>query len=257
VANRRNSNNSKKKKAITLSEIKDMFIRHKKEIEILFKEQEKVFVDLLSDNLKIINARLDNAETKTLDCDQRIHLLENDIKDLKESLNFYEHLIDQKVKAASDSKDFESPYNITILNEKCRISEDRSRRSNLRIDGIPENVNETWDETEQKVQNLLCVNLGVKGVEIERAHRVGFKKETRSRTIILKLLRFKDKSNILKETRKLKGLNIYVNEDFSQETASIRRKLFSEAKERKLNGENVIVRYDKLIILKNVYNNSK
>ncbi|XP_065645797.1 uncharacterized protein LOC136076251 [Hydra vulgaris] len=101
------------------------------------------------------------------------------------------------------------------------------------------------------------VNLGVKGVEIERAHRVGFRKEARSRTIILKLLRFKDKSNILKETRKLKGRNIYANEDFSQETARIRRKLFSEAKVRKLNGENVIVRYDKLIILKNVYNNSK
>nr|XP_047135285.1 uncharacterized protein LOC124812530 [Hydra vulgaris] len=154
---------------------------------------------------------------------------------------------DQKIKAA---KEIETPNIINIFNEKCRISEDRSRRNNLRIVGIPENANESWDETEEKVQNLLCNKLGVKGIEIERAHRVGPKKEAQSRTIILKLLRFKDKSNILKETHKLKGLSIYVNEDFSQETASLRKKLFTEAKKRKSKEENVIVRYDKLIILK-------
>ncbi|XP_065672153.1 uncharacterized protein LOC136089978 [Hydra vulgaris] len=104
---------------------------HKKEIRTLFKEQEKVFVDLLSDNLKIVNTRQDDIETKTLDCTKKIHLLENDIKDLKESLNFHEHLIDQKEVIGKNKQDHgntKSKYVFTedertVINERKVIAE--------------------------------------------------------------------------------------------------------------------------------------
>ncbi|XP_065678091.1 uncharacterized protein LOC136093101 [Hydra vulgaris] len=134
--------------------------------------------------------------------------------------------------------------------KKNRILEDRSRRNNLRIEGITENVNKTWEETEDKVLKLFSKTLEVNEVEIERAHRIGYEKDGKTRTIILKLLRFKDKAKILKEAHRLKGLNIYINEDYSRETSIIRKKLFSEAKLRRENGENVDVRYDKIIKLK-------
>ena len=44
------------------------------------------------------------------------------------------------------------------------------------------------------------------------------------------LRNFKDKENILKNCRKLKGTNIFVSEDFSQETLEHRRELWKEVK---------------------------
>ena len=36
---------------------------------------------------------------------------------------------------------------------------DRSRRNNLHFDGLTENPNETWDDCEQKLQEVLFNNL--------------------------------------------------------------------------------------------------
>ena len=54
---------------------------------------------------------------------------------------------------------------------------------------------------------------------IERAHRTKRnykdKDKKRPRTIVLRLANFKDKSIILKNVNKLKGSDVYINEDFS------------------------------------------
>ena len=47
------------------------------------------------------------------------------------------------------------------LEEKNRKLEDRSRRNNLRIDGVPENEYETWEQTEAKVKSLVKEKLGI------------------------------------------------------------------------------------------------
>ena len=47
------------------------------------------------------------------------------------------------------------------LKEQLRIQEDRSRRNNVRFDGIPETENETWEETETKLRKFLYDELGI------------------------------------------------------------------------------------------------
>ncbi|XP_065667934.1 uncharacterized protein LOC136088184 [Hydra vulgaris] len=142
------------------------------------------------------------------------------------------------------------------MKEKQRNLEDRSRRNNLRIDGIDENGQESWGNSEEKVYAFFWQNLGLKNIEIERAHRTGLKKDGRPRTIVLNLQKYKDKIRILKESHRLKGTNCFINEDFSRETVVIRKKLFAEVKQRRSNGENVSVRYDKIVYLnKNFENN--
>ncbi|XP_065665636.1 uncharacterized protein LOC136087058 [Hydra vulgaris] len=143
----------------------------------------------------------------------------------------------------AEKNENESP--IKNISKKSRILEDRSRRNNLRIEGITESINETWDEIEDKALKLFSNTLKVNEVEIDRAHRTGYKKEGRPRNIIMKLLRYKDKVKILKEAHCLKGLNIYINEDYSRETTIIRKKLFIEAKQRREKGENVGIRQEK------------
>ncbi|XP_065684224.1 uncharacterized protein LOC136096636 [Hydra vulgaris] len=232
----------------TLSEIKkmlkEMFINFKKEMqnqtEALLKQQEKNVLDIISGNTKIINNRLDKIENILTENISKIKILEKDVADVKLSLNFQENLIDQKVAACHNSFEKELTC-LQLLKNQQRNVDDRTRRDNLRIDGLPENDKETWSQTEEKGKIFLEKNLGLLGIDIKRAHRTGIKKDNRSRSIVMKLKSYKDKMKILKETNRLKGSNIYVNEDFSKMTVDIRKKLFAEVKERRLKGENLAV----------------
>ena len=110
------------------------------------------------------------------------------------------------------------------IRDKLTELEDRSRRNNIRIDGIAEEPGETWEECERKVHRLLSEELDINDVVIERAHRVKAyshekknSKKLRSRTIVCKLLSFVDKARILKNSHPLRGTTYYVNEDFGKE----------------------------------------
>ena len=62
---------------------------------------------------------------------------------------------------------------------------------------------------------MLNERLDIKNVEIERGHRAGKKKSrNKASTIVCKLLRFKNKQNILRKAKLLKGTNIFINEDY-------------------------------------------
>ncbi|XP_065680478.1 uncharacterized protein LOC136094467 [Hydra vulgaris] len=96
---------------------------------------------------------------------------------------------------------------------------------------------------------LFNVKLGIeKDIKIERAHRVGLAKLERERTIVLKLRDFEDKKVILENAIKLKGSNIFINEDYSFTTRKIRKELFEQAKLHRQNGHYAKVVYNKLIV---------
>ncbi|XP_065642675.1 uncharacterized protein LOC136090936 [Hydra vulgaris] len=229
---------------------KEMFSEFKRETEAMFKKHEQTVLDIISGNLKIINERLDGIEKNTNENIVKIKKFEKEIVDMAESLNFNEKFIKEQFEHQRNQLENGRIEN-EIFKDKHRKLEDRSRRNNLRIDGLNEDKKETWGQTEEKVHLFFQQQLGIKDIEIERAHRTGQKTDGRSRTIIIKLQRYKDKVKILQESSRLKGTNIFINEDFSLETVSIRKKLFADVKRRRLNGENVSVRYDKIIFFKN------
>ena len=139
------------------------------------------------------------------------------------------------------------------MKNQMRTLEDRNRRNNLRVDGIDENEGETWDQTEAKIQRLLKDKLYFNDtINIERAHRMGKKNgrrdnNDRPRTIIIKLLNYKDKVKILKNAKKLKDTGIYINEDFSVETNEIRKNLKPQMNKARLEGKHAVIVYDRLI----------
>ncbi|XP_065643877.1 uncharacterized protein LOC136075253 [Hydra vulgaris] len=236
--------------SVTLVEVKkmlkEMFLEYRKEMETMLKQQQQIFIDILSANTKIINERLDKVEENSKENANKIKIMVKDIEDIKLSLNFHDEVFDKKLATIhKQNNERVEKENITTqnINEKLRKFEDRSRRNNLRIDGLPESVKETWNETEEKVKLFLVNKLGLNEIEIERAHRNGVRKEGSSRTVIMKLLRYNDKTKILKESYRLKGTKTYINEDFSHETVNIRKRLLAEVKERRNNGENVGLSY--------------
>ena len=124
------------------------------------------------------------------------------------------------------------PDRLEFTERKIVELEDRSRRNNFRVDGITEKENETWDECEQEVQSFIKDKLGIaENIVTERAHQIKKKANSENpgkpRTIVC---RYKDKTNILKNVKKLKGKSIFINEHFSHETMELRKELREKVK---------------------------
>ena len=59
----------------------------------------------------------------------------------------------QKIERIAQVKDIKQVQN--ELKEKLRILEDRSRRDNLHVDGMPEFEEESWDDTVELLNDAL------------------------------------------------------------------------------------------------------
>ena len=195
-----------------------------------FEKQQKNLLNLISGNFDI---------TMT-----EIKKIQSDINELKASLKHTETVLEEKL-AKAEKKVEKLQENINELwdyqvdPERLEFTErkleDQSRRNNLCIDGITENENETWNECEQEVQSLIRDKLGIaENIVIERAHRIKKKGKSENpgkpRTIVCYFLNYKDKINILKNAKKLKGKNIFINEDLPYETMELRKELWGKVK---------------------------
>lgn len=101
------------------------------------------------------------------------------------------------------------------------------------MDRMPETAGETWADSEQKVKEIFKQKLKIqREIEVERAHRTGKldKNRDRPRSVIVKFLRFKDKTAVLNEARNLKSTNIFINEDYTDAVRLKRKELMPKLK---------------------------
>nr|XP_047142193.1 uncharacterized protein LOC124816600 [Hydra vulgaris] len=188
---------------------------------------------------KIGQNRLDMLEKDINNNKCKISNIEKDLCDIKDSLNFQENDISEKISQIKKYYDKE----INSLYKKSIDLENRSRRNNLRIDGLQETPGESWEDCEKAVKDIFKTLLKIPSeVVVERAPRIGQFKENKPRTLVLKLLNYQDKNKILKTVKQLKGTGLYINEDFAQETIYHRRKLWEEVK--KLRSEDTLSAVD-------------
>ena len=207
---------------------------------MLNEQEERItnnFREMLKEEIAKFNERIEKIEHNIIGNKNSIKNLEKEINDIKEGLKFTEDVFDDKISdlhARIDATNKEKDE----LEEQLSVQEDRNRRCNLRIDGMKEYEGETEIELEEKVKKLFKEKLEIeKDIEIQRIHRTGQRYQGKPRTVIFNLLRYKDKVDILKQGRKLKGSKIWINEDFSKRTLNIRKKKLAEIKRRKENGE--------------------
>ncbi|XP_065645515.1 uncharacterized protein LOC136075987 [Hydra vulgaris] len=215
-----------------------------KETERLLKDQEKNFTQIVSGNIKIITDRLDKIENELNVNKVNMKNIEIDLNDVKESLNFQEEKIKEELKQIRKKDDLE----IKNINKKNTDLENRSRRNNIRVDGLKDSPGESWSDCEKSVKKIFTNNLKISTEIIaERAHRVGSYKEDKTpRTIVVKLLNYQDKIKILSSLKNLKGSGIYINEDFAKETMEERKKLWPEVKNLRNQGKYATIKFNKV-----------
>ena len=180
-----------------------------------FKRQQQDILNTISGNFDIQMSEIRELNTK--------------VSDLKQSLEFKKDALEERVNdLKSENEKFKTKkkelYEYQIYPEfvenKLVELEDRSSRCNLRIDGVKETSNETWEKCEEHLETLFKDKLGIEeNIIFERAHGTKSSPEGRRsqpRTIFCKFHNCKDKVKVLQNAKKLKGTNISINEDFSQ-----------------------------------------
>ncbi|XP_049272181.1 protein unc-13 homolog C-like isoform X4 [Rhipicephalus sanguineus] len=136
---------------------------------------------------------------------------------------------------------------VVSLESKLADLEDRNRRNNLIVFGIPETTNESFDELSESVlKGVFTDILEIQVSSAERIHRIGRKQLRKPRPIILKLIDYREKVAVLKNCFKLKGTGFSISEDFSEATRHKRRKLWESTAENRRAGEKVKLIYDKI-----------
>lgn len=98
------------------------------------------------------------------------------------------------------------------------------------------------------VVNLISTKLDIECDNIERCHRLGTRRSDSPRPVIIKLLDFRTKSEILSKASKLKGTDIFINEDFSVRVRQIRKELWQHSADLRKVAKKVRLQYDQLVI---------
>ena len=106
-----------------------------------------------------------------------------------------------------------------------------------------------WEQCEDKIQNIFKEKLGLENIDIERAdHSKGKTSSNKPRTIVYKLLSYKQNKEVLKNVKRLKGNNILINEDFCFETMQRRNELWEEVKRLRSEGQIAFLNYRSIVV---------
>ena len=104
------------------------------------------------------------------------------------------------------------------------------------------------------MQELIEVNSGLTDtIESERCHRISVqtnssKNQIRSRTIICKVTKFKDKQKILKSVKCLKDTGIFIYEDSCKDTMDLRKKLWNKVLEYRKQNKMTYLIYRSIVV---------
>ncbi|XP_070571275.1 uncharacterized protein [Ptychodera flava] len=205
-------------------------------------------------DIKAINNRFETLE-------QRLNNIEDEMDTMKEDID--------EIRNEENSKNPNgSTGNETMQNLKGEIQQlrhdmadfrenhdeliNRSKRCNLVFSGVKQDGAETWEQTEEKVKDIIKGNLEIdRNINFERVHRIlNGPIVNGSKLIVAMFSCFKDKEEVLRKARKLKGTDIYIEQDFSRRTRVKRKKLFALRKKLQEREDiaKTIVTHDKLVV---------
>lgn len=226
-------------------------------VKELLKVQESSIKSFLSVYMDNTNQRLDQIIRTVQDLKNSLEFTQAQFEEFKKSsLSVGEESFKKMTDFADKFQDFstiidEVSLKVNEIDIKADDLENRSRRDNLCFDGVPESTNESWQNSEDKIKEIISSKLGIEtgNYTIERAHRVGRARNSSSkpRPIVAKFANHKIRNAVLNERKHLKGTNIFIREDFSDKVLAKRRELVPKMFEARRNGMVAYLRYDKLI----------
>lgn len=184
--------------------------------------------------------------------------LDEQKSEIRKSTTMVTEQVTQNIHKILDEKFSKLQDQHNILKEKVDNQEKRiyflekqARQRNLVFFGIDENES-PYDNLQNNVvsfiRNYFSTELELR--DIQEIRRIGIKGD-RPRPIVVTFSTLGLKIKILKEKGSLKDTQYYVKEDYPLQVLQKRRELQEQAKIEKEKGNNVRIKYDKLVIVKN------
>jgi len=136
------------------------------------------------------------------------------------------------------------------MKERIDYLDDYSRRNNLRISGLPEDKNETWEKSQSKAAAFLQRHFQLTP-EFERVHRVGtLTRNAAPRDIVVRFTRYSDRDAVFQDRRKLANTRtgVYINEDLCRNSLEMRKAQMPALRAAKRDGKVAYFNYRKLVI---------
>ena len=126
----------------------------------MLQMQERMFKSFFDSIVTSVNTRLDSLTHSVAELKARIASSEKEMGDLKNSLEFSQKDIDELKPSLLKLQELDSAIeeiqdDLDHQEKQMEYLENQSRRNNVRVDGIPEEDNETWEKTEAKVKQVL------------------------------------------------------------------------------------------------------
>ena len=186
---------------------------NKETLELLLRQNlstVKEFVCLMFDTLK---KEVETSINENRELKQSLMFTQAELEDLKKSSKEHSKMIANISKEDTSMIDF---------SERLRAMEDYSKRNNIVVDGIPERNDENNEKLQASVVNLFKEKLSI-DPDIEVVYRIGRKMGDRPRSVMIKLRQYKHRQECLNSASKLRGTNVFLNEDVSKATMQIRK----------------------------------
>ena len=183
----------------------------KKAVDSLLESVQKV-----ESKLEIESSRIDELEKKNAELEKKNANLVKKTKEIEKEIEDIKITLSRHTSDANKAERF-------------------SRRNNFRIVGIPEAKGNEREDGPKLVENVIRENFGM-DVKVERAHRDGMKAD-RPRHILVKMLSYRDKVEIMKNARKnLESKPFYIINDLTKADLEEKKKWRKEVKELYSNG---------------------
>lgn len=144
---------------------------------------------------------------------------------------------------------------LSIHENKIEQLEREIRKKNIVVKGIPDEEEENEEKGREKI-NAVITKMGVEvdeKVEVDEIRRIGKYNSNKTRPILVKFTKESTKMKIIRNARKLKGTDIWIDEDYPKNIQEERRELIQKMKEARNKGDTAILRYNKLIINNETY----
>ena len=139
----------------------------------------------------------------------------------------------------------------TVILEE--INDRDRRRKNLVISGIAESTSGSIEEKNRDKERVNCLlkELSIDGDEIlRRIHRIGKQVEGRDRLLRVVCCDEESKIGVLRQAKLLRNTSfkkVYINPDLTKTQREERKRLREELKRRKDVGEDVTIRYGRIV----------
>ena len=191
--------------------------------------------------LQSMNSKFDGLKDDFREVKECYAGLRAEVADLKSDLS---ELKSENVNLKEENKRLHS--RIDEITRKTDDLEDRSKRNNLIIHGIPREKNEKWQDCEDLVREMIVDKLELSGeLEFDRVHRLSSKDDS---PIVARCTFYKDKEAIMKAKGKLKGSTVFIGHDFSRRVREVRKKLAPHLKTAKSEKKKATMVFDHLNI---------